>query len=241
MKITEVNSSFLCEGINHLAYIAYDSEIEEKRPIIFVIPEWWGLNDYSKSRARQLAELGYFAVALDVFGEGRQGNNPEEANQLASTFYKDPSLCKTILESSFEMIEKFPQADLTKKAAIGYCMGGFFALNAAKEGVDLNGVVSFHGGLGGIKAEKGKIKAHLLICHGAADDFVNSEVPAFKEEMAVAGAHYEFKEYAGATHAFTNPNATENGKKFNMPIEYNAAADRDSWNDMKAFFKTIFN
>ena len=125
-------------------------------------------------------------------------------------------------------------------AAIGYCYGGYIVLNAAKLGAKLNGVVSFHGDLSGVPVNKDSLKAKILICHGEADQFVNPEVAAFKKSMDSAGVDYTFKSYPNATHAFTNPAATENGKKFNMPIEYNAAADKASWNDMKEFFKGIF-
>jgi dienelactone hydrolase len=127
-------------------------------------------------------------------------------------------------------------------AAIGYCFGGTQVLNMAKLGSPLAGVVSFHGGLAGVPADKNLLKAAILVCHGEADSFVPAaDVAQFKKQMDSIGANYTFKTYANATHAFTNPAATENGKKFKMPIEYNAAADSASWSDMKTFFGKIFH
>jgi len=139
------------------------------------------------------------------------------------------------------MLKKLPQVDTNNIAAIGYCYGGFVVLNAAKQGSDLKGVVSFHGGLAGVQPSKDLLKADILICHGGADGFVpQPEVNAFKKGMDSIKASYTFKVYPDATHAFTNPEATAKGKQFSMPIEYNAAADTASWNDMKVFFNKIF-
>ncbi|MEO6406499.1 MAG: dienelactone hydrolase family protein, partial [Ferruginibacter sp.] len=127
-------------------------------------------------------------------------------------------------------------------AAIGYCFGGAQVLNMARLGDDLRGVVSFHGNLVGVSADKSKLKARILVCHGEADQFVKpEEVAAFKKHMDSIGANYTFKSYPNATHAFTNPGATAKGKQYNMPIEYNATADSASWNDMKVFFGEIFH
>lgn len=239
-NIIEEKTTYESNGKTYDAYVTYDENIKGKRPGILVVPEWWGLNDYTRSRAKQLAELGYAAMALDVYGDGKQGNTPEEAGKLASTYYNDLSLTKVILDAALTKFTTYPQVDSTEMGAIGYCFGGAVVLNAAKLGINLKGVVSFHGGLQGVTPDKNKIKAKILVCHGAADNFENPHVAQFKKEMDSAGIDYTFKEYADATHAFSNPNATEVGKKFNMPIAYNEAADKASWEDMKKFFKGIF-
>lgn len=239
-NIIEEKTTYESNGKTYDAYVTYDESIKGTRPGILVVPEWWGLNDYTRSRAKQLAELGYAAMALDVYGDGKQGENPEEAGKLASAYYNDPSQTRDILDAALTKFKTYPQVDSTKMGAIGYCFGGAVVLNAAKLGIDLKGVVSFHGGLQGVTPDKNKIKAKILVCHGAADNFENPHVAQFKKEMDSAGVDYTFKEYADATHAFSNPNATEVGKKFNMPIAYNEAADKASWEDMKAFFKKIF-
>ena len=240
MKIHEESVTYTLDGKNYNALFAYNENQKGIRPGILVVPEWWGLNDYAKSRAKQLAESGYAAMAIDVYGDGKTGNDPKEAQALTSPFYKDPTLAKPIIDAAINKIKTMPNVDSSNIAAIGYCFGGGVVLNAAKLGADLKGVVSFHGSLKGVTPNKNLIKAKILVCHGAADDFENPNVAQFKKEMDSAGVAYTFKEYAGATHAFTNPESTEIGKKFNMPIRYNAAADSASWNDMKVFFKGVF-
>ncbi len=240
VNIKEDSVSYNLNGKTYIGFVAYDANKEGKRPGILVVHEWWGLNDYSRSRAKQLAELGYIAMAVDMYGDGKKGEDPAAAQALATPFYKDPTLAKTRFDAAMKELKTYPQTDTTKIAAIGYCYGGYIVLNAAKLGADLKGVVSFHGDLSGVQPDKNLLKAKILVCHGDSDQFVNPEVAAFKKSMDSAGGDYTFKSYPNATHAFTNPASTENGKKFNMPIKYNADADAASWNDMKDFFKKIF-
>lgn len=240
IKIHEESVTYSLNGKEYKALYAYDENQKGIRPAIIVVPEWWGLNDYAKSRAKQLAELGYAAMAIDVYGDGKIGADPKEAQELTAPFYKDLSLAKTMIDAAINKIKSMPDVDTANIGAIGYCFGGGVVLNAAKLGANLKGVVSFHGSLKGVTPNKDLVKAKILVCHGAADDFENPNVAQFKKEMDSAGVAYTFKEYAGATHAFTNPESTEVGKKFNMPISYNAAADSASWNDMKIFFKDVF-
>ncbi len=176
-----------------------------------------------------------------MYGNGRTGDTPQEAQALATPFYQNPMLTKLRLDAAMAKLKSFKETDTTNIAAMGYCYGGFVVLNAAKLGADLKGVVSFYGNLSGAQPNKDLLKAKILVCHGEADQFVpQAEVDAFKKGMDYIGADYTFKSYANATHAFTNAAATEKGKEFNMPIEYNAAADSASWNDMKSFFTRIF-
>ena len=222
-------------------FIAYDSDLKGKRPAILVVPEWWGLNDYPKNRARQLASLGYIAMAVDMYGNGKIAADPKEAQALAGTFYQNPQLGKTRLDAAIKKIKEYQQTDPANLAAIGYCFGGSVVLNSAKLGSDLKGVVSFHGGLAGVKPDKNLLKAKILVCHGGSDKFVpQHDMDVFKHQLDSVGANYTVKVYPNATHAFTNPDATATGKKFNMPIEYNPEADKNSWNDMKSFFATLF-
>lgn len=240
-KIKEQLITYTDNGASYKAFVAYDESISGKRPAILVIPEWWGLNDYAKSRARQLAGLGYVAMAVDVFGDGKIAANPQEAQEYTKPFYANPQLAKTRVDAALKQLKAFPVADAGNMAAIGYCFGGNVVLNAARLGSDLKGVVSFHGGLGGAPANKDLLKAKILVCAGANDKFVSAEsIAAFKHGMDSIGADYTFKSYANATHAFTNPDATKIGKQFNMPIEYNAEADKASWNDMKDFLGKLF-
>jgi dienelactone hydrolase len=231
-NIKEEMVSYKAGGVTFLGFVAYNESIQGKRPVVLIVHEWWGLNDYTKMRARKLAALGYIAMAVDLFGNGKNAADPKEAQELTVPFYKDPQLAKSRLEAAVKKIKEFPQADPNNIAAIGYCFGGAVVLNFAKLGADLKGVVSFHGGLTGVPADKKLLKAKILVSQANVD--------AFKHQLDSIGANYSFKVYANATHAFTNPDATKLGKEFNMPIEYNAEADRDSWNDMKVFLSGVF-
>ena len=239
-KLKEETVGYTVDSLRMQSYVVYDENVEGKRPGVLVIHEWWGLNDYAKRRANMLAEMGYIAMAVDMYGNGRMGNDPGAAQALAMPFYQNPAMAKKHFDMALAELKKNPNVDQNKIAGIGYCFGGGMLLNFARMGEPLNGVVSFHGSLLGTPADKNLTKAEILVCHGEKDDFVNAEVAPFKKQMDSIGKSYTFKSYPGATHAFTNPDATEMGKKFNMPIEYNAAADSASWNDMKDFFARIF-
>lgn len=241
-KIKEEVITYTADGITFKGFVAWDENISGKRPAIVVVPEWWGLNDYAKYRVRQLAGLGYIAMAADMFGDGKIAANPQEAQEYTKPFYGDPNLAKSRIDAALKELRTYAVTDVHNMAAIGYCFGGNCVLNAARLGADLKGVVSFHGGLGGAPANKTLLKAKILVCNGAADKFVSEQsIKDFKHALDSIGADYTFKSYANATHAFTNPASTETGRKFNMPIEYNEAADKASWNDMKVFFAALFN
>ncbi len=241
-SIKEENITYVSDGVTMKGFIAYDNDMKGKRPAILVVPEWWGLNDYARNRARQLASLGYIAMAVDMYGDGKIAADPKEAQALAGSFYQNPQLGKTRLDAAVKKIKEYQQTDPANMAAIGYCFGGSVVLNSAKLGSDLKGVVSFHGGLAGVRPDKNLLKSRILVCHGGSDNFVSQhDVDVFKHQLDSIGGNYVIKVYPNATHAFSNPDATATGKKFNMPIEYDAEADKSSWNDMKIFFATLFN
>ncbi|MBC7904221.1 MAG: dienelactone hydrolase family protein [Gemmatimonadaceae bacterium] len=241
MAIIEQTVTYTSDTTNLIGFVAYDSSDTVKRPVILVVPEWWGVNDYTKSRVRQLAELGYFAIAVDVYGNGKIAANPQEAMALAGPFYQNPKLAQSRLNAALAKALTYAQADSSKTAAIGYCFGGSMVLNAAKLGSNLGGVVSFHGGLEGVQPDKKLLRAKVLVCHGNADSFVpEAQVSGFKKQMDSINADYKIIRYDSATHAFTNPAADETAKKFSMPIAYNAAADKKSWEDMKVFLESVF-
>ena len=223
-------------------YVAYDENRKGKLPVVIIVHEWWGLNEYAKSRARQIAELGYFAFDADLYGNGQLANNPDEARALSKPYYSIPENTLQPIEDAIAKAATFPQADISKVAAMGYCFGGFVVVNAAKLGAPLKGVVSFHGRLVGVQPKKDMLKGKVLICQGGDDEFVPmSDQMAFKKSMDSVGAQYSFITYPGAKHAYTNPEATALGNKFSMPIAYNASADTASWKDMQAFFHSVFN
>lgn len=239
--LKEETVNYNADNVALKGYVVYDKNKQGKRPGVLVVHEWWGLGDYERNRAKQLAEMGYIAMAVDMYGDGKKANTPKEALALVTAFGKNPNAVRTRIDAALKKLKSYSQIDTANIAAIGYCFGGGVVLNAAKLGADLKGVVSFHGNLAGVSPDKKLLKAKVLVCHGEADKFVSpQEVAAFKKGMDSIGAEYTFKVYPNATHAFTNPASTETGKKFNMPIEYNAAADNASWSDMKVFFGRIF-
>ena len=233
----EENISYDGDGTTMKGYIVYDENNKAPRPGVLVVHEWWGLNDYPKMRARELAQLGYIAMAIDMFGNGDTAANPQQAMKATDPFYKDAQKAKRRFDAALAKLKTYSQVDQNNIAAIGYCFGGTQVLNMAKLGDDLKAVVSFHGGLPGITPAKDLTKSKMLVLHGGDDKFVSqAQVDQFRKSLDSVGVNYTFKVYPGATHAWTNPQSTENGKKFNLPIAYNPAADSASWKDMKEFF-----
>jgi dienelactone hydrolase len=237
-KIIGKNVDYSAQGVVLKGYVAYDDKIQGKRPGILVVHEWWGLNDYTRKRARMLAGLGYTALAVDMYGDGKQAMHPDDAKAFSSAVMKDFDAAKARFLAAMELLKKQPTVDADQIAAIGYCFGGGVVLNMARQGVDLKGVVSFHGSLAAVKpAQPGEVKAKILVLNGADDKFVPTEqIDAFKKEMTEAKVDFQFINYPGSVHAFTNPEATKLGKKFNLPLAYNAKADKESWKEMKKFF-----
>ena len=223
-------------------YLAYDENVKDRRPGVLVVHEWWGQNEYVRKRARMLAELGYTALALDMYGEGKMAGHPDEAGKFASEVMKNFPVAKDRFLAALEFLKKQPTVDPDRIAAIGYCFGGGVVLNMARQGVDLKGVASFHGSLAVIKPEQPTpIKAAVRVYNGADDKFSTPEqIDALKKEMADQKVNFKFVNYPGAVHSFTNPESTEIGKKFKMPVAYNKAADKASWDDMKGFLAEIF-
>lgn len=239
----EEEIQYTANGDTLQGYLVYDNAVEGKRPGILVVHEWWGQNEYARKRARMLAELGYTAFALDMYGEGKQAAHPEDAQKFATQVMQNMDMAKARFMAALDLLKSQETVDPEEIAAIGYCFGGGVVLSMAEMGVDIDGVVSFHGTLPtGLNPKPGEVKARALVCAGEDDPFVTKEqMQTFKQEMDHANANYEVKTYPGAKHSFTNPAADSLGAKFNLPLAYNKAADQQSWEDMKAFFNSIFN
>ena len=224
-----------------IGYIVTNDSIEGKRAGIIVVHEWWGLNAYAKQRARDLAELGYTAMAIDMYGGGKTVNTPDSAKSLAGMIYGDPELAKTRFKAALDILKKHGTVDTSALGAIGFCFGGGVVLNMAMSGVPVDAVVSFHGGLpspASIPDEAAEIKAKILVLNGGADPVVSKEsIEKFRSKMDSIGAEYVFINYPGAMHAFTNPAADSVGKKYDLPIAYDEQAARKSWQRMEAFFE----
>ena len=224
-------------------YLAWDDAIKGKRPAVMVVHEWWGHNDYARKRARMLAKLGYVALSVDMYGDGKTANHPKDAGTFATAVMTNLPVAQKRFESAMAVLTSNENVDVKNIAAIGYCFGGSVVLAMARLGVDLKGVVSFHGGnlAAAAPAQKGQVKARVLVYNGAEDPFVKPEaIKEFKREMTAADVSFKFINLAGAKHSFTSPDADRFGKKFGIPLAYDKAADEKSWQGMQAFFKKIF-
>lgn len=219
-----------CEG-----FLAYDDAAKGKRPGVVVVHEWMGLGDFAKERAKRLAALGYVAFAADVYGKGIRAKDASEAGRLAGKYKGDLPLLRSRARAAFDTLAKDPRVDPARIFAIGYCFGGTTALELARSGAPLAGVVSFHGGLSTKDpADAKNVKGRVLVLHGAADPYVPpAEVAAFQKEMDEAKVDWQMVLYAGAVHSFTNPAAGNDPSK---GAAYDERADRRSWEAMKAFF-----
>jgi len=229
-------------GVKLVGFLAYDDARMDKRPGVLVVGEWWGLNDYAKHRALQLAAMGYVAFAADIYGDGFSTEDPAKARELSSQFYGKPLMAERA-QAGLSQLLKNDLVDPRKIAAIGFCFGGAVAQSLAYSGVPLLGMVSFHGGLVPAPADVvGKIKTRFLMLNGADDPTTTPEARAeFKKSLDTAGIDYEWIDYPGAVHAFTNPDADKYAAKMNThAIGYNAAAAVASWKKMQDFFQVIF-
>lgn len=240
-------------GTQELSYKAGDTELKgflafpatavDKRPGVLIAHEWWGLNDYARSRARQLAELGYVALAIDMYGGGRSSEHPADAQQMMSALMSNPGEAVARFEAGKAALAADPHVDPSRLAAIGYCMGGAVVLGAMRRGDDFDLVASFHGNYAtNAPLQPGVFKGRVLIAHGEADSFTPPEqVAALQKELADAQASWEFVAYPGAKHGFTNPGATALGEKNGIPIAYDAEADRQSWIKLQQVLAQAFS
>ena len=191
-KIVGKSVDYTSQGVTFRGYLAYDENLKGKRPGVLVVHEWWGLNDYARKRAQMLAELGYTALAVDMYGDGKTAMHPDDAGKFSSELMKNFDVAKARFLTAMDFLKQQPTVDPARLAAIGYCFGGGVVLNMARQGADLKGVASFHGSLNAVKpAEPGMVKAKVLVLHGAEDKFIKPEqIEAFKKEMSEARVDY---------------------------------------------------
>lgn len=220
-------------------YLAYDDAIQGKRPGVLVVPEWWGVNDYGRKRARMLAEQGYVALVVDMYGAGQTANNPKEAGALAGTVNKNPKLALARFQAAEKFLNKQAGVKKGELAALGYCFGGGVVLNMARLGEPLKAVVSYHGVLASdIAIKPGEVKAKLRVFNGAADPIVPpAQVESFKTDMDNAKVDYVLVDYPDVKHTFTNREADSYATQFGLPLKYDANADADSWAKTLEFLK----
>lgn len=226
-------------GAEYVGFLAYDDATPGKRPGVLVAPEWTGVNDYARGRAKQLAGMGYAAFVIDPYGGGRNAADVKQSAEWSTALKDDRPELRRRVAAGFDTLKKQPQVDPAKTAAIGYCFGGTTVLELARSGADVLGVVSFHGGLSTTApAKAGELKSKVLVCHGAVDPFVPpAEVAGFEKEMQAAKADWQLVAYGDSLHSFTNPDA---GKAAIPGVAYNEKADRRSWEAMKGFFGELF-
>jgi len=220
-------------------YVAYDDAREGKLPGVLVVHAWRGHGENAKTKARELAKLGYVAFALDMYGKGVYAKNNDEARKLATGFYGNRELMRTRAQAGLAQLKAQPQVDPERLAAIGFCFGGTVVLELARHGEDLDGVVSFHGGLKFEDTpEEGQVKARVLVCHGADDPMVPPEdVVKLWKELQQAKARYELLVLSGAVHAFTDQGAGDDPSR---GVAYNAEATRVAWHAMHGMFRELF-
>ena len=220
-------------------HLYWDDALEGQRPAVLVIHEWWGLNAYAKKRARMLAELGYVAFAADMYGGERVTDTPDQAREWMKGITSDVQAWRDRAALGLAQLQDSPLVAPGQTAAVGYCFGGGTVLQMAYDGADVRGVVSFHGSLPALKeGDAESLEASVLVLHGHADTFIPDEqIEKFQAGMEDAGADWQFVRYGGARHGFTNPDVGEYG----IPnLEYDAAADRRSWEDMQDLFAELF-
>jgi dienelactone hydrolase len=221
-----------------VGYLAYDDSTTAKRPGVLVVHEWWGRTDYIDKRAQMLAQLGYVAFAVDMYGKGQTVSDAAKAGELAGQVRSDMKVAMARAQAGLDVLKAQPMVDGDRIASIGYCFGGTMALYMARNNFPLRGVVSFHGDLSGPTTPAGNIKPKVLVCHGADDTFVpQPAVSAFMDEMKKSHADWQLNQYSGAVHAFSNPDVGQ----YKLPgTGYNKQADERSWQAMKDFLGEIF-
>ncbi len=232
------NVDYQQDGVSFQGYLAWDDSVEGKRPGVLVVHEWWGLNDYVRERARQLAEMGYVAFAVDMYGSEKVTTHPAQAQEWMTQIVSNVAAWQARALKGLEVLRADEHVDASRIAAIGYCFGGATVMQLAYAGADINGVVSFHGSLPPAPDEAlGRIKTHILVAHGSQDAFVPAErIAKFQSQLDKAGADWQMTIYSGTRHGFTNPGADAYGID---NLRYNASADRRSWAAMQRFFDEV--
>lgn len=230
-------------GAELTGFLAYDDSIKEKRPGILVVHEWWGHNKHAQNKARKLAELGYTAFALDMYGTGKLADHPKTAGEFMKAAFTDWEASQAKFREAKKILQAHATVDPEKIGAIGFCFGGAVSIRMARGGEDLKGIVAFHSALPDQpKMAKDQVTASILVINGADDGFLKSDtVAAFVKEMVEANVDFKYMSLKGVRHSYTNPQADEFSKKFNLPaLKYDKAADQRSWKAMHRFFQGVF-
>jgi dienelactone hydrolase len=227
-----VDDDTLLEG-----YFAVDEALEGQRPVVLICHAWGGRDEFVAEKAKKLAELGYVGFAVDMYGKGVKGAGPEENAKLMQPFMEDRALLQKRILAALSAVKLLPWVDEKRIAAIGFCFGGLCALDLARSGADIAGVVSFHGLLIPSSLPTKKITAKVLVLHGNDDPMVPIDhVLALEAELTETAADWQIHTYGHTMHAFTNPAANDPG----FGTVYNGIADKRSWQSLLAFLSEVF-
>jgi len=232
------------DGTKLKGYLAFDDSKLSKRPGILVVHEWWGHNYHARNRAKMLAEAGYTALALDMYGDGKLANHPKKAAEFMNVAFSNWSYSQARYNKAMKILKSHKAVDSTRIGSIGFCFGGAVSIRMARGGSDLKGVVAFHSALPVEPAiAKNSMNSAILIINGSEDDFLKPEsVAEFSQDMFKANVDFTYMNLKGAKHSFTNPQADEFRRKFNIvALEYNKKADEQAWQAMLKFFERVFN
>jgi len=236
--------SYSLDGVSLKGYFAFDDSLKGKRPGVLVVHEWWGHNEHARNRAEKLAKIGYTAIAIDMYGDGKLADHPKKAGEFMNDALTNWDRSSARFNKALQVLQEHDTVDAKNIGAIGFCFGGAVSVAMAIEGANLKGVVGFHSSLP-VKAleTKGKIKASIMVINGGDDGFIKAEnIAAFTKGLAEQKVDFTYTQLAGVKHSYTNIKADEFQKKFDIPnLEYNQQADERSWSDMKSFFKRVFS
>ena len=239
--VIEKEIEYSLDTVKMVGYLAYDSLITEKRPAVFIFHEWMGQDDHVRSRAHMMADLGYVAFVVDMFGNGKKFDHPTEGNNYYQTIIDNMELASNRYQAALGTLGKNPFVDINKIALVGYCAGGKLALSLSNAGHDADAVGDFYTEPKPSLPPKKGVKTKYLFCNGAHDLYIPKEtVDSFKAQMDSAGLDYKYVEYPDVAHTFTNPEAGEYGNVFNMPLSYDEKADSASWLELKRFLASVF-
>lgn len=242
VKVKGTEVTYATDSTSLKGYIAFDESKKGKRPGILIVHEWWGHNSYVRHRADSLAKLGYTAMAIDMYGDGKTAGHPADAGKFAAAVFRNLPEAKARFNAAMKLLKEQESVDANNIAAIGYCFGGSVALTMANSGADLKAVAAFHSGVALPIMPNSDLKARILVCNGADDPFINKEsVTNFTSALDSIGAKYEYISYPGVVHSFTSKEADANGEKFSLPLKYDADADQKSWTSLQKLLDKAFD
>ena len=217
-------------GETYQGYLARNVSDKTPRPAVLVVHEWWGLNDYARTRADQLAALGFVALAVDMYGQGQVATHPDEAGAFSKQVMQDWPAARARLEAAMAKLSEHPAVADTGMAAIGYCFGGGIVMNMALSGMPIEAAISFHGSPTQAVKNPQAFEGVVQIHNGAEDPLVKREaLMSMARALQAQGAEVKVVNYPGATHGFTSPESDEAAAEFGLPLGYDAAADAASW------------